>query len=455
MRIRKIGLLIVAVSLCIALIGCGADISVGSADNVPQDEAAQDVAAQEQTAQEQATISPAPDANETIGAYTINDTGQTQYFSNTGEIAAPSEGESFYGQDASNETNAMSLLDNGDGTVSDLSTGLMWQQDPQSDKLTWEQAMSGAADFALGGYDDWRLPTIKELYSLIDFGGTDPDPTATDTSALIPFIDTDYFVFEYGDTNAGERIIDAQYASSTKYVSTADGELAFGVNFADGRIKGYGLTDPRGGEKTFVVMYVRGNTEYGQNNFIDNGDGTITDLSTGLMWMSADSGQGMDWEDALAWSENLETAGYGDWRLPDAKELQSIVDYSRSPETTGSAAIDEMFECTQIADEGGEVNYPFYWTSTTHIGARGGSAAVYIAFGEGLGFMTQGPPQSGSPDPNADPDDYTLMDVHGAGAQRSDPKSSDSGDFALGRGPQGDVVRIDNFVRCVRSIEVE
>ena len=80
---------------------------------------------------------------------------------------------------------------------------------------------------------------------------------------------------------------------------------------------------------------------------------------------------------------------------------------------------------------------------------------MYIAFGEGLGFMTQGPPQSGQPDPNADPDDHTLMDVHGAGAQRSDPKSGNSDDFALGRGPQGDVVRIDNFVRCVRSIEVE
>ena len=45
----------------------------------------------------------------------------------------------------------------------------------------------------------------------------------------------------------------------------------------------------------------------------------------------------------------------------------------------------------------------------------------------------------------------TLLDVHGAGAQRSDPKSGDAADYAGGHGPQGDVVRIDNYVRCVRG----
>jgi hypothetical protein len=59
---------------------------------------------------------------------------------------------------------------------------------------------------------------------------------------LIPFIDTEYFDIAYGDTQAGERIIDAQFASSTKNVSlTMNDETLFGVNFADGRIKGYGL----------------------------------------------------------------------------------------------------------------------------------------------------------------------------------------------------------------------
>ena len=92
----------------------------------------------------------------------------------------------------------------------------------------------------------------------------------------------------------------------------------FGVNFADGRIKGYG-TSIFGREKTFFVLYVRGNTDYGVNNFTDNGDGTVTDAATGLMWKQDDSGSGMIWDDALSYCENLETAGYTDWRLPDAK----------------------------------------------------------------------------------------------------------------------------------------
>jgi hypothetical protein len=85
-------------------------------------------------------------------------------------------------------------------------------------------------------------------------------------------------------------------------VDNSAGSLLFGVNFADGRIKGYGLTMPGSGlEKTFFVIYVRGNTEYGENSFADNGDGTITDNATDLMWSQDDSGSGLDWEDALAW----------------------------------------------------------------------------------------------------------------------------------------------------------
>jgi hypothetical protein len=116
-------------------------------------------------------------------------------------------------------------------------------------------------------------------------------------------------------------------------------QTLFGVNFADGRIKGYGYSHPGRGrpEKKFYARYVRNTTDqaYGENDFADNGDGTVTDRVTGMMWMKADSGQAMTWEEALAWAENLEYGGYDDWRLPNAKELQYIVDYSRSPDTTG------------------------------------------------------------------------------------------------------------------------
>ena len=145
-----------------------------------------------------------------------------------------------------------------------------------ADKLSYEDAAARASDFSLAGYRDWRLPTIKEMYSLMDFRGIDPSGLEDDdTSKLIPFIDRTYFDFNWGDTAAGERLIDSQMASSNLYVSGTmqrKDRTMFGVNFADGRIKGYGLK-LRGRDKLYYVMYVRGKPGYGVNSFIDNSDG--------------------------------------------------------------------------------------------------------------------------------------------------------------------------------------
>lgn len=393
-------------------------------------------------------------------SYPIVDTRQTEFYGNTVAITAPQLSDAFYGQDANYDGNQPSYTDNGDGTVTDNVTGLMWSQTTDLngdgsidvyDKLSQTEAVAAADTLTLGGYDDWRLPSIKEQYSLILFDGTDPSGyTGTSTDGIIPFID-DIFGFGFGDEANGERLIDAQYATTTLYVSTTmmGDETMFGVNFADGRIKGY-PTGPMPGEtedKQFYVMFVRGNPDYGINEFVDNGDGTITDNATSLMWQQDDSGEGMNWENALSYAENQVFAGYSDWRLPNAKELQSILDYSRSPATSSSAAIDPLFNCSQITDEGEETNYPFYWTSTTHANwtEEAGSAAAYVAFGEALGFMEM-PPESGS---------YSLLDVHGAGSQRSDPKTGDPEDYPYGNGPQGDVIRIFNYVRLVRDVSTD
>lgn len=384
-------------------------------------------------------------------SFPLVDTGQTSCFDGAACGVCPDQGQPYFGQDSQYAGAPSAYQDNGDGTVTDLNTGLMWQRDPGA-KMTYDEAVAKLTSFELAGYDDWRLPTIKELYSLIDFDGLDISGCqSAEDCTLVPFIDDEAFAFSYGDTSVGERLIDSQWLSANKYVSTTmDGaETAFGVNFADGRIKGYGLV-LQGTDKTFFVIYVRGNPSYGTNDFVDNGDGTISDLATGLTWMQTDSGHAgvgqdgaLDWQSALSWCEGLDHAGHDDWRLPNAKELQSIVDYSRSPATTGSAAIDPLFDSTAITDEGGNTNYAFYWTSTTHATTAAdsvaGSAAAYVAFGEALGWM-QGPGG-----------DYTLMDVHGAGSQRSDPKSGDPADYPYGHGPQGDVIRIFNHARCVRG----
>jgi hypothetical protein len=367
----------------------------------------------------------------------IVDTGQDKCYGNNGSISFPGDGQPFYGQDAEYAGNVPAYSDNGDGTITDLNTGLMWSKSVDSNKSSLVEATNIASGMDLAGYHDWRVPNIKELYSLIDFRGN-TGFSGNDMSSVpadaIPYIDTDYFDFRYGQTENGERYIDAQWLSSTEYVSTTmNGQKTlFGVNFADGRIKGYGYEHSRRGleEKKFYVRYVRGN-KYGVNDFVDNADGTVTDMSTGLIWMKADSGKAMSWQDALSYAANLTLAGYDDWRLPDAKELQYIVDYTRSPDTTGSPAISPVFLTTSITNEAGQKDYPYFWTSTTHLdGHQPGAEAAYVAFGRALGKMNG-----------------RIIDVHGAGAQRSDPKTGSP----TSRGPQGDIVRIWNYVRCVRG----
>jgi len=374
--------------------------------------------------------------------YTIVDTGQVRAYDATKEIALPHPGKPFFGQDANYKGNQPSYRDNGDGTVRDRVTGLMWQKSP-GPKRTYRQAVTGAAKCRTGGHDDWRLPSVKELYSLILFSGEDPDAMGASTKGLIPFIDAKTFDFKYGDTANGQRVIDSQWATSTKYVSkTMHGnETMFGVNFADGRIKGYPTSAKmRGRAKTYYVLYVRGNTAYGKNDFRARGKHSVMDRATGLSWTQRDSGKGMTWEEALAYAENLDLGGHSDWRLPTAKELHSLVDYSRSPDTTRSAAIDPIFHLTQIKNEGGKPDFACYWTGSTHTRSGMGSAAAYIAFGRGLGWMTDR--RTGK---------RALLDVHGAGCQRSDPKAGDASRYPYGRGPQGDVLRIRNHVLCVRG----
>lgn len=374
------------------------------------------------------------------GAVQIPDTGQTLTYSSTGSIAWPVEGSRFHGQDAHFEGPQMAYRDNKDGTITDLVTGLMWSKAVDEVKLSLAEAKHQARKMDLGGHTDWRVPTIKELYSLMNFSGSTGMPGRTQGKPVnaVPYINTDYFDFKYGDTRRGERYIDAQWLSSTTYVHTTmnGSPTLFGVNFADGRIKGYGYgrKGPKG-EKKFYVRYVRGHQDYGQNQYTDNGNGTVTDQSTNMIWAQADSQRAMTWEEALAYARNSRLGGYSDWRLPNAKELQYIVDYTRSPDTTHSPAIAQVFSATPVTNEAGQDDFGHYWTATTHLdGPRAGANAVTICFGRAMGQMRG-----------------KTMDVHGAGAQRSDPKT---GGNMIGHGPQGDARHGRNFVRLVRGGEV-
>ncbi len=361
-------------------------------------------------------------AEETL-TFPVPDTGQVRCYGPRGEIAFPGEGEAYFGQDAQYRTRPPAYRDNGDGTVTDLVTGLVWQKTPPTVKYSQDDAEQYAARLRLGGRDDWRLPTITELFGIVDFRGNQHTST--------PYVDTRVFDFYWPDSDTGEggrpgeRRMDAQYASSTRYLGITMGRdrSAFGFNFADGRIKSYPLRATR------YVRCVRGGSGYGRNRFHDNGDGTLTDEATGLTWQQADSGEAMDWPAALRYAEALDLAGSDDWRLPDVKELQSIVDYTRAPDADDprrrGPAIDPVFGMTDPA--------AWYWSSTTHIETGG---AYSVAFGKATSMIRRR---------------GETIDAHGAGAVRSDPKTGDPGRWPDGLGPQRDEVRIRNVVRAVRG----
>ena len=367
--------------------------------------------------------------------YPIVDTDVTEFYNNSTIISPPASGSPYYGQDATYSGNQPSYTDNEDGTITDNVTGLIWEQD-MGIKMSYVDAVAYVKTMNLGGHSDWRIPTIKELYSLANFTGRCFGDKAVDK-----FIDTSYFVQPIGDESIGERQIDGQTWSKSHYVGQImNGDTAiFGYNFVDGRLKGYPKYKPgSGAPNTMYFRMVRGNTDYGINNFVDNGDGTITDIATGLMWQQADDGNTYDWEAGLAYAESLSLGNHSDWRMPNAKELQSIVDYSRSPQTTSSPAIDPLFSCTPIIDtDGNSGQFGYYWSSSPlKDGPTPYTDAVYFCFGEAHGVMNN-----------------NLMDVHGAGAQRNDPKSGNAANYPDNFGPQGDVRYVYNFVRSVRNVD--
>ena len=352
--------------------------------------------------EEREQVPPAPKLS-----YPLVDTNQTLCFDNSEIIDPPQEGEPFYGQDAQYTSNVPSYTDNGDGTITDNVTGLVWAQDLSPIPMDWEEAQAYVESLNIGGRTDWRLPNIKELWSIRDF------------SQGWPWLDTNYFNL-VGDGSQGAQ----QHSWSSNYYLVDTDEavknVAFVVNDWTGHIKALG------GKR--YVRAVSGK-EYGINEFKDNGDGTVTDEATGLMWAQDDSGEPMTWEEALAYAENSTYAGYDDWRLPNIKELQSIVDYSGV-----FPAIDtSVFNISQIVNEKGNDDYPYFWSSTSNPyidphDAEGYWYAWYVAFGYAV-------------DQNGD-------DIHGAGAVRFDTKSPDGES-----GPDGE--RYYNYVRLVRGGAIE
>jgi hypothetical protein len=282
----------------------------------------------------------------------LPDTGQLKCFDDLNqEINCPLFGESYYGQDAQYSTNPMILEDNG-LTVTDTVTGLEWQKTGES-TYNWFQA-SGTADptynpsaatdvcgnLNLDGNTDWRLPTSRELLSLANFN----------FGYLHPKIDIDYFP----DTQA----LGSVYWSINE--QAIDTPRVWAVGYELGYFDLY-LTN-----EGHYVRCVRGGT-WGTNDFANNGNGTITDQMSGLQWQEVTDGVARNWNEALAYCENLNLASSIEWRLPDIKELESIIDHSNSP------YIDTTFFSYVGPTE--------YWSSTTIDGLTSVAYTVDFEYG--------------------------------------------------------------------------
>lgn len=255
-------------------------------------------------------------------AYNLPDTGQTKCYDNEKEIPCPGPGQPFYGQDAQYTSNPMSftkLDSNGNPLpdsatswemVKDNNTGLIWQKsDDQNDTTarTWQEALNYCANLDLGQYMDWRLPKHRELLSIIDYG------------TFLPAIDTVFF----------PACKLSFYWSSTE--NARDDLYAWRIGFetGDSISKGYKT-------EHWNVRCVRG-AQIALGEFHDNGDGTITDLNTGLIWQQDD--QTLTWQQSLSYCEELPLANNDDWRLPNIRELQTLVDDTR----TGEYALAPVF----------------------------------------------------------------------------------------------------------------
>ena len=118
--------------------------------------------------------------------------------------------------------------------------------------------------------------------------------------------------------------------------------------------------------------------------YTDNGNGTVTDAATGLTWMKNTgdvngdnaitpgyypTGDGATWQEALGYCENLTMAGFSDWRLPNIRELRSLVD-----RTTYDPAIDSHFQSVSNV----------YWSATTY--PNDTHKAGVVSFNDGYNY---------------------------------------------------------------------
>lgn len=206
--------------------------------------------------------------------------------------------------------------------IRDNVTGLVWEVKTTEgvssvdNKFTWQnrdQHVDTVNADALCGITSWRVPSLTELLTIAYNGRSNP---AADLQRF---------------PNAKSQ----SYWTSDGVSGVPDN--AWTVNFFSG------IGNSKTKASTFQVRLVAGNHQASQfeaSRFVDNADGTLTDLVTGLMWKRCPEGlSGPDcsqgaaskkvWGVAMKTARDSTYAGYDDWRLPNMKEMQTLVDVAR------------------------------------------------------------------------------------------------------------------------------
>ena len=113
-------------------------------------------------------------------------------------------------------TNKTRFKDNGNGTISDKATGLMWQKIASSDEIIWLDAIYFTEVLTLAGYTDWRLPNVLELLSIVDW--TEFDPCINHTFFPQTLSDIYWSSTTFVDNNVEAHAFDFGNSTLTKQV---------------------------------------------------------------------------------------------------------------------------------------------------------------------------------------------------------------------------------------------
>lgn len=288
-----------------------------------------------------------------LGPSRVLKTGQTRCWSASGARINCSGS----GQDAEYQAGLPCprprFADNGDGTVTDRYTGLIWLQDANRfGVVNWEQGLQicntlaggsgGLSDGSVAG--DWRLPNVNEMESILDLD-----------NASGPALETPNPFVNLQPANYWTSTSTASFPALGWYVALAVGCPVFDLKFNVMRIwpvRGESSNVPRTGQKRCYNSFgqpidgagsgqdgaLQAGVAWPDPRFRDNGDGTVTDRLTRLIWLKNGHPFGTrTWEQALDDCQALADGRHGlsdgsrpgDWRLPNINELRTLEDYDR------------------------------------------------------------------------------------------------------------------------------